>query len=397
MMGTWALEQAKALVRQGVELLVVSFTSAVPRLLALTPGAKAYASCPLEYLWPGDVQVLYPRWLYYPIEPIKSWMYSNPQPYLKLAGRTACDRLAAIIESFSPDLLFCHHSLPNGWLAAQQVKRFDVPMVSFDHDYGEISDCRQYQYRRQAMQPVVDSAWAMLSVSERMRQDLQAIFPAARRTATHTIGVDLPLKQHLESAKPLELKDKTIILCCALFTERKGIVPLVQAFCTIAQKHPDAVLRIIGGGDEEDNIKAAISRYDSAQQVSLLGKKPHAEVLQEMCWADCFALASWDEPLGAVYLEAMAAGKPIVCCNDGGINEIVTSGVHGYAISPRNVSAIADALDKLLSHPEQRIAMGRSAQQLIEQEVTWDARAKELVSLFNEAINAPFSLSASAR
>lgn len=385
LMGTWALEQAKAFARKDIELLVVSFISAVPASLALTSGAKAYANCPGEYLWPDSVQTLYPRWLYYPIEPIKSWMYESPQPYLKLTQLSVQKKLAQLVMSFSPDILFCHHSLPNGWVTALNPARFPQPIITFDHDYDEISDCRQYPRRRQAMESVVDTAWAMLSVSERMRKDMQSLFPKARRLATYPIGVNLPLEHHLKTPKPVSLQGKTIVLSCALFAERKGIALLVQAFCIVAQNHPNAMLRIIGDGPEADNIRDAIARYDKGHQIQLLGKRLHAEVLQEMCWADCFALTSWDEPLGAVYLEAMAAGKPIICCNDGGINESITNGVHGYSITPKSLEAAIEALEKMLSNPESRMDMGRRSQQLIQQKMTWDTLAHKMLNLFDAA------------
>jgi glycosyltransferase involved in cell wall biosynthesis len=387
LMGTWALEQAKALVRQDIDLQVVSFTSAVPKFLAATSGAKAYANCPLTHTWTGSVQVLYPRWLYYPIEPIKSWMYPNPKHFLRLARLASQQQLHQIIHEFEPDVVFCHHSLPNGWIAASQADSQTgfPPIITFDHDYDEIADCRQYPHRRQAMASVVQQAWAMLSVSKRMQADLQTQFPSVRRIDTHSIGVNLPLPSHQQTRRPLDLQDKTVVLSCALFAERKGIPLLVEAFCSIAHRYPHAILRIIGDGPDAAAVKAAVATYDQAGQVQLLGKKSHAEVLQEMCWADCFALVSWDEPLGAVYLEAMAAGKPIVCSNDGGINDAIASGIHGYAVTPKKVEAAAEALDKLLADPDNRQKMGGRSRQLIVEKLTWDARAKALVELFGQA------------
>jgi glycosyltransferase involved in cell wall biosynthesis len=398
LMGTWALEQAKALVRQGIELCVVSFTAAIPKSLAMTTGAKAYAHCPPEHLWPGRVpenfkarvttgiNVLYPRWLYYPIEPIKSWMYRHPGPYLKIAQLSSQRQFTKLVKDFCPDLLFCHHSLPNGWLAASQAANFCQPMITFDHDYDEIADCRNYPHRAEAMQTVVDQAWAMLSVSKRMQADLQAQFPSARRLATHSIGVNLPLSHHQQTHRPPELQGKTVVLSCALFAKRKGIPLLIEAFCSIAHRYPDAILRIVGGGPDAAAVRAAVATYDQTGQIQMLGKKSHAEVLQEMCWADCFALVSWDEPLGAVYLEAMAASKPILCANDGGINDAITSGIHGYAVTPKSTKATAEALDKLLADPDKRLEMGGRSRQLIEEKLTWDARAKDLVALFDQAV-----------
>lgn len=384
-MGTWALAQAQALVRQDVELLVVSCTSWVPKCLALTPGAKAYGHCPTEFIWSGTVRVRYPRWLYYPVTPAKAWAYKDPIPYLQLAWRSVKRELCQIVNEFQPDVVFCHHLLPNGWIAAQLSGARRCPVVTLDHDFEEITDCHRYPRRRAAMQTAIFGCHTSLTVSKRMECDLHALFPK-HDIHTHHNGVNLPSAGLCSQPRPGELRDKTIILSCALFAERKGIPLLVQAFCQICNRHPDAVLRIIGGGPEERKVINAIQRYDHNQQVQLLGKKAHVEVLQEMVWADCFALVGWNEPFATVYLEAMAAGKPIVCCQDSGINDVFLNEVHGFSVSPKSIAETSHALDRLLSSKAERQLMGEQAQQLVRESLTWDVKASQLVELFERAL-----------
>ena len=387
-MGTWALSQAQALARQDIDLSVVSFTSWVPNLLAQTPGAKSYANCPKIHTWSDQVEVRYPRWLYYPVPPVKKWAYSYPKPFLKTAWQSAKQELCKWIEKFQPDVIFCHHSLPNGWLVAQLPHHLRRPLITLDHDFDEISDCHQYPHRAAAMRTVAERAWAMLAVSNRMGKDLNTLFPNAK-VLTHHNGVDL-LPQHLwERPRPPELQHKQVILTCALFAERKGIPLLIEAFQQVAATHPDAVLRIVGAGSEEEKIMNTISRLNLGDRIQMLGKKLHAEVLQEMVWADCFALVGWDEPFATVYLEAMAAGKPIICCNDGGINDVICHGVHGYTVPPKDIDTTAKALHQILSDNPKRIEMGDNAQRLIQQKLTWDAKAVELLKLFETAIATP--------
>ncbi|MBF2000021.1 MAG: glycosyltransferase family 4 protein [Synechococcales cyanobacterium M58_A2018_015] len=390
LMGTWALTQAQALARQEVELRVVSFTSWVPRALAKTVGAKAYANCPEVYTWHGGVQVHYPRWLYYPVPPVKQWAYRHPQPYLSLAKWSAERYLYQQMESFKPDVLFCHHALPNGWLVAQSSKAAEIPLITSDYDFDEISDCRNYLSRKQALAAVVKRASVMLCASKRMEKEYKSLFPgieeinAKFRTLHHAIT---PLSvEMLQAKRPAIFDHQQIVLSCALFAERKGIPTLVEAFHQVSSKHPNAILRIIGGGPEEQKIRETVARLDLTDRVQLVGKKPHQEVLQEMVWADCFALVGWDEPFATVYLEAMAAGKPIICCNDGGITDVVQDGVHGYTVPPRSVAATAEAIDRMLSNSAQRLQMGHNAQRLIQQHLTWEVKAKELIQLMETAV-----------
>lgn len=389
-MGTWALTQAQALARQEIELLVVSCTSWLPSFLAATPGAKAYANCPAEYIWSGNVRVLYPRWLYYPISPVRQWAYRNPEPYLQVAWWSARQELCRLVEQFQPDILFCHHSLPNSWIVTHLPSHLQKPIITLDHDFDEIEDANLYPQRKSAMQVVADRAWAMLSVSQRMQTSLKRLFPDTQILTQHN-GIDPLAARFFQKQRPDSLNGKTVILTCALFAERKGMPLLVEAFSQIADKYPDAILRIVGSGSEEEKIRSTITRFKLFDQVQMVGKLPHSEVLQEMVWADCFALVGWDEPFATVYLEAMAAGKPIICCDDGGINDVVQDGIHGYTVPPRNLSATADALERMLSNEVERQEMGQNAQRLILATLTWDAKTKDLIKLFEQAVEQPQS------
>ncbi|NET48524.1 MAG: glycosyltransferase family 4 protein [Merismopedia sp. SIO2A8] len=391
-MGTWALSQAQALVRQGIDVQVVSFTSWVPNAIALTPGAKAYAHCPPTHHWPGGVVAHYPRWLYYPVPPFKQWAYKTPTPYLTLAWQSAQRQLRQLMHQYQPDVVFCHHSLPNGWLItrlmAQLPRDQQRPVIILEHDFDEIADCSRYRDRRSAMHPVTTQASAWLAVSNRMATDMRSLFPHAN-VLTHHNGVDLPPTHLTQTPRPPDLQHKKVILACALFAERKGVPLLIKAFHHIVHHHPDAVLRIIGSGPEQDTIEQTISQLHLKQQVQLVGRKPHDEVLQEMAWADCFALVGWDEPFATVYLEAMAAGQPILCCQDGGIMDVIQHEVHGLTVPPKDRAATAIALNTLLSNNDQRQQWGKNAQQLIQRSLTWDAKATALIELFQQFQKSP--------
>jgi len=386
LMGTWALSEAQALIRQNVDVLTVSCTSWVPNFLAITPGSQSYSNCPQEFTWPGHVRVLYPRWAYYPVNPVKAWTYRNPQPYLYLAWKSVKRKLLSIITSFNPDLIFCHHLLPNTWIISQLPENFQQPIISSDHDFDEITDCNHLPQRRLAITTAIKRCKLSLAVSDRMADDMRQLFPG-HSVYTYHHGVDLPSRDLLSHPRPLALQGKKIVLSCALFSKRKSIPLLIESFCRIAHRHPNAVLRIIGGGPDEYNILQTIEQYDRKNQVTLLGKQPHNYVLQEMVWSDCFALPSWNEPLGQVYLEAMAAGKPIICCRDSGINDIITHKLHGYSVPPNNTDQVSEALDQMLRNDFDRLKMGNNALKLVKETLTWDSRAIKLIELFNIALN----------
>jgi glycosyltransferase involved in cell wall biosynthesis len=126
----------------------------------------------------------------------------------------------------------------------------------------------------------------------------------------------------------------------------------------------------------------------------MVGKLPHSQVLQEMVWSDCFALVGWDEPFATVYLEAMAAGKPIICCQDGGITDVVVDGIHGYTVPPRDINATTAALTRFLENTANLKTMGRNAQKMVLKNLIWDVKTQELTQLFEQAISQPQNLNA---
>jgi glycosyltransferase involved in cell wall biosynthesis len=102
--------------------------------------------------------------------------------------------------------------------------------------------------------------------------------------------------------------------------------------------------------------------------------------MQEMVWADIFALVGWDEPFATVYVEALAAGKPIICCDDGGICDVLESGVQGLAVPPRDVDATSGALRRLLSDSQLRAEMSVAAKALFTEQLSTSAYADTIIS-----------------
>jgi glycosyltransferase involved in cell wall biosynthesis len=83
---------------------------------------------------------------------------------------------------------------------------------------------------------------------------------------------------------------------------------------------------------------------------------------------DIFVLSSVprSEGLPTAIVEAMACGLPVVATDVGGVRELVHDGATGYVVPPRDPSAIATAVSRLLSDADLRSALGRRARQRVE-------------------------------
>jgi glycosyltransferase involved in cell wall biosynthesis len=290
------------------------------------------------------------------------------------------------VESFCPDIVYAHHTAPNGFLALKINRRFGIPYVITDHTYEDIDDALMFPGRRRLYEVVGSHAAFMIGVSKHMTQAHIRACVSADKAITLFNGSDTPDPASTTQPRPPELHDKCVITSVGMLYPRKGFPLLVRAFGRIAPKHPDAVLRIIGKGDERPAIEQAIRDQNLQSRVTLCGLQPRPRVSQELAWCDVFALVGWNEPWGVVYNEAMAAGKPILCANDGGINDVLVNGENALTVPPQDEAAAAAALDRLLSDPELRIRLGAAGKELFLSRLTWDANARQFAELFAQAV-----------
>lgn len=377
--GTWAIEQARAL-RNAVDLHVLCFTPHVPRVFAAVPKARPWIDVPHFYDW-GDLRVEYLKALYYPVWRLKAWSFPNPLAQMQLAWQSVRRGVMERIERFEPDILFCHHTAASGYIAHRVHLLTGLPYVITDHDFDEVSQCERYPRRHAFFRQVLKEAGRHLSVAKRMELDVRRLFPGVPTETLHNginlTGVVQPGKRS-HAAAPEQL----VIFATAMFAPRKGLPLLVEAFSEVAEQFPSAVLRIAGDGEDRPAIEAAVARAGLGQRVTLLGLLPHEQVLREMADCDLFALVSWDEPFGVVYLEAMSLGKPVIACADAGIADRIRDGQHGRLVPPKDTTATARALTELLGSAELRQRMGKCGMQLVQDELTWARNAERLVEIF---------------
>jgi glycosyltransferase involved in cell wall biosynthesis len=388
LMGNWALSQAQAFLRNGIEVSVVSGTSWIPRILARAgPGAAAYASCPTSHRW-GDVTAFYPRWLFYPVKPLRPLLTANPATILKPTWLSVKGNLLKAIERVGPEVIYAHHTQVNGYLAWQIHQITGLPYVITDHDFGEIDACRRYPARRRFFAPILNGASRMIAVASRMERLTNELFPKSRTLTVHN-GADPPDQTAFEVPRPADLASARILFCACAFYERKGVPLLIRAFARIASAFPDAILRIAGEGATRTQVEEAIRETGMSSRIHLLGKLSHDAVLQEMIWADLFVLPGWDEPFATAFTEALSAGCPIVYASDGGITDVVVSGTHGLAVEPRSEDSLVSALTALLDDGPRRRAMGSAARELFHQKLLWDYNAIQMRSVFAAAVVSP--------
>lgn len=167
-------------------------------------------------------------------------------------------------------------------------------------------------------------------------------------------------------------RDPWTVLCVARQYPRKRVPDLVTAFRSVVDRVPQAKLVIIGDGPDHSLIQQRVQANGLQAQVQVLGALPtQAEVQAWYRRSSVFCLPTVQEGFGIVFLEAMAQGLPIVSTQATAIPEVVPHGQAGILVPPRDMSALADALVKLLTQADLRHQYGRYGQKHVRQ-YTWN-------------------------
>ncbi len=189
------------------------------------------------------------------------------------------------------------------------------------------------------------------------------------------------------------LEDKQVVLCVGRLTDKKGPHLLISAIAKVIEKHPSAVLLLVGskwyGNNNENNyvreIKAEAQKL--GQAIQMTGFISPSEVADYFLLGDIFVCASqWQEPLARVHYEAMATGLCTITTARGGNPEVIIPGKNGIVISDyENSDAFATQIDYLLSKPKESEEMGRTGRELAELYYSWSRVAWDILSIINDS------------
>ncbi|MBX7103274.1 MAG: glycosyltransferase [Gemmataceae bacterium] len=382
-MGVWALREAEQLTAAGADVRVVSCTSWVPRWVGRAGKAVAWAMCPPAHDW-GAIHVDYPRWPVYMTGWLKEQWRRHPGRMISIGWPFVARRLRNIVRDWRPDVVYAHHGGMSGELARRLNAELSLPFIVKDHDFDEVADARALPDRRRLYAAVCQAAAAMAPVARRMGQELSDLYPGTNVIVCHN-GVAPPAPELLGVPRPSELDGKTVVCTAGIFYERKAIPLLIRAFTRVATGRPDLVLRIVGDGPDRANVEAAVSASPVRDRITMLGLRPQAEVFRELVWCDLFALVGWDEPFATVYLEACAAGRPMIWANDGGINDVLCHETHGLTVPPRDEEAVVAAMERLVTDSELRKRCGVNSRRLFDERLNAQATARKLLRLLAKA------------
>jgi phosphatidylinositol alpha-1,6-mannosyltransferase len=187
------------------------------------------------------------------------------------------------------------------------------------------------------------------------------------------------------------LEGRPVVVCVSRLVTRKGQDTLIRAMRRIRRRVPDAALLIVGGGPAEARLRRLA--VDAPRGSVVFAGQVSAEDLPRYHAAgDVFAMPCRNrlgglevEGWGIVFIEAAAAGRPVVVGDSGGARETVIDGETGFLVDGADVAEVADAVATLLVDPDLAASMGKEGRAWVEREHAWSRSAAQLGAWLRQA------------
>lgn len=290
-----------------------------------------------------------------------------------------------------------HAVTPVSPVAATRLHRIGLPVILGPWNGGlqspttfpEIMAADSgWVYRIRSVGRLLDQAFgstrnaaAILSANEATDRSL----PGRTTIRMMENGVDLDVF-HPGAPRTRRPGDPVRLLFVGRLIPVKGVSMLLEAIARIGSDFP-IHLTVIGDGPLRQGIASEAVERGLQDRVSLTGGLPLAEVAAHMREADAFCLPSIRESGGAVLLESLASGLPIIAVRYGGPAEIVDDEV-GRPLSADGreplIRDLVESLRDLASRPQVWRAKGEAGRRRAEKLYSWDARIDQALALYHQ-------------
>ena len=299
-------------------------------------------------------------------------------------------RLQQVAEQVRPDILHAHSPVLNAIPALRVGKRLGIPVVyeirafwedaAVDHGTTTEGSVR-YKLTRWLETRAIKRADHLFTICEGLRADM-----AQRGVASTKITV-IPNAVDIDSFEPggqpdvalkrsLGLEDASVVGFIGSFYAYEGLDLLLDAMPAILAARPEVRVLLVGGGPQDQALKAQAQRLGIADKVVFTGRVAHSEVQRYYDLVDVLAYPRHSMRLTELVtplkpLEAMAQGRLLVASDVGGHKELIRDGQTGVLFKAGDAVALAQAVVKLLGAPQSWPALREAGRQFVEQERNW--------------------------
>jgi D-inositol-3-phosphate glycosyltransferase len=298
------------------------------------------------------------------------------------------------------DVVHSHYWL-SGLIGRLASERWGVPLVHSSHTLGKVKnrtlaagEAPEPPLRIAGEQRVVATADCILAPTVGEASDLVALYgadPGRVRVVPPGVDTERFVPGDREAAKrALGVTGRMVVLFVGRLQPLKQPGVAVRAVAMLARRRPELARRlmlvVVGGPSGSGGIQpadlAALAKEEGVA-LRLEGAVPHEALPGYYRAADVLVVPSRSESFGLVAIEASACGTPVVASDVGGLRVAVRDGVTGLLVPSFEPSAVADALDRVLSDPALAGAMGAAGARFARR-FDWRRAAIDLLAVYED-------------
>lgn len=197
-------------------------------------------------------------------------------------------------------------------------------------------------------------------------------------------GVDTDKFREQDAADRIEMRKRlgvsendTVLITTSRLVTKNRVGDIIEALSYLRK---DVKLVIVGGGVLEERLRNQAKNFNLEDRVVFVGHVPYEEISDYLHASDIFVRPSLQEGFGNSFIEAMAAGLPVIATPVGGIVDFLTDEETGLFASVRNPESVATQVRKLITDPELRQKLVRNGQQLAREKYDWNLVAEKIKS-----------------
>ena len=287
-------------------------------------------------------------------------------------------RTRSALTEFRPDVVHVHEPLtPSASMFAALASR--APVVATVHAYLDRSIAMELAA------PLLRRVWKRVAVGVAVSGAAASFLRRALPGAVLEIvpnGVDLAAFS--EAVPRGDLPAGRRILWVNRLDAQKGFPIALAAFSKVLVDVPEATLVVVGEGRDREALKLLTG--PALARVEMRGAVPNEQVPSYLAAGDIFVSpAVGQESFGIALVEAMAAGLPVVATDIPGYREVVSNGIEGLLVPPRDPEALAAGLVRVLGSPELAARLGEAGRERA-RTFDWPIVVDRLEALYGRAI-----------
>jgi glycosyltransferase involved in cell wall biosynthesis len=283
------------------------------------------------------------------------------------------DRLLHLWRIQPPELWFTYHTYYKtpDLIGPRIAAELGIPHVTAEASYSARQDATGWADSQQLLAKAVRQAAVNICFTERDRKGLAEAIPEGRYAILAPFIDDTLLR----GATPDAPKRLVTVAMMRRGDKFDSYAMLASALGMIRDR--DWTLTAIGGGPATTDVQALFSSFGK-ERIRWLGELSSENISAELGLGGTYVWPGCGEAYGLAYLEAQAAGLPVVAQATAGVPEVVIDGRTGLLTPEGDICAFADAIGMMLDDGTRRREMGAAARRFVQGERSLPAASKSL-------------------